>query len=162
MIAHPLSSGRQDSNLRPPGPKPGAMTGLRYAPNKNALVYFNRRRTFPVRFWRCKDSQIFHLCNTHLVFTRFSAVIAESASLAFAAFRHETGGHLPSPCFAAVRAGFEPAVQLPVRQFSKLVVSASHPPHQNFMSKELRGKNNNSCGQSKQFPQKNAARAASR
>ena len=26
------SSGRQDSNLRPPGPKPGAMTGLRYAP----------------------------------------------------------------------------------------------------------------------------------
>ena len=27
------SSGRQDSNLRPPGPKPGAMTGLRYAPN---------------------------------------------------------------------------------------------------------------------------------
>ena len=28
-----LKSGRQDSNLRPPGPKPGAMTGLRYAPN---------------------------------------------------------------------------------------------------------------------------------
>ena len=26
-------SGRQDSNLRPPGPKPGAITGLRYAPN---------------------------------------------------------------------------------------------------------------------------------
>ena len=30
----PQLSGRQDSNLRPPGPKPGAMTGLRYAPNK--------------------------------------------------------------------------------------------------------------------------------
>jgi hypothetical protein len=28
-----ISSGRQDSNLRPPGPKPGAITGLRYAPN---------------------------------------------------------------------------------------------------------------------------------
>ncbi len=28
-----ILSGRQDSNLRPPGPKPGAMTGLRYAPN---------------------------------------------------------------------------------------------------------------------------------
>ena len=27
-----ISSGRQDSNLRPPGPKPGALTGLRYAP----------------------------------------------------------------------------------------------------------------------------------
>ena len=25
-------SGREDSNLRPPGPKPGALTGLRYAP----------------------------------------------------------------------------------------------------------------------------------
>ena len=31
----------------------------------------------------------------------------------------------------AVRAGFEPAVRLPVRQFSKLVVSATHP---NFLS----------------------------
>ncbi len=30
----------------------------------------------------------------------------------------------------AVGAGFEPAVQLPVRQFSKLLVSASHPSHQ--------------------------------
>ena len=28
-----LLSGRQDSNLRPPGPKPGAITGLHYAPN---------------------------------------------------------------------------------------------------------------------------------
>ena len=28
-----ILSGRQDSNLRPPGPKPGAMTGLRYTPN---------------------------------------------------------------------------------------------------------------------------------
>ena len=41
-----IRSGRQDSNLRPPGPKPGAMTGLRYAPN---LFYFCEReriRTF--------------------------------------------------------------------------------------------------------------------
>ena len=27
-------SGREDSNLRPPGPKPGALTRLRYAPTK--------------------------------------------------------------------------------------------------------------------------------
>ena len=27
-----MMSGRQDSNLRPPGPKPGALTELRYAP----------------------------------------------------------------------------------------------------------------------------------
>lgn len=26
-------SGHQDSNLGPPGPKPGALTGLRYAPS---------------------------------------------------------------------------------------------------------------------------------
>jgi hypothetical protein len=72
VISHRLLSGWQDSNLRPPGPKPGAMTGLRYIPN----------RPKPILFVRC-----------------------------------------------AVRAGFEPAVQFPVRQFSKLVVSASHPPH---------------------------------
>src|SRR5690606_8236951 len=30
-----VKSGWQDSNLRPPGPKPGAMTGLRYTPKKN-------------------------------------------------------------------------------------------------------------------------------
>ena len=29
-------SGWQDSNLRPPGPKPGAITGLRYIPNDNS------------------------------------------------------------------------------------------------------------------------------
>ena len=28
-----ISSGWQDSNLRPPRPKRGAMTGLRYTPN---------------------------------------------------------------------------------------------------------------------------------
>ena len=32
---------------------------------------------------------------------------------------------------SAVRGGFEPPVRLPVRQFSKLVVSATHPSHQN-------------------------------
>ena len=67
-------SGRQDSNLRPPGPKPGAMTGLRYAPK---FFIYKRTNSFPL----------------------------------------------------AVRAGFEPAVQLPVRQFSKLFLSASQAPH---------------------------------
>ena len=32
-------------------------------------------------------------------------------------------------CFTAVREGFEPSVQLPVRQFSKLFLSASQAPH---------------------------------
>ncbi len=31
-------SGHQDSNLGPPGPKPGALTGLRYAPKFFAFV----------------------------------------------------------------------------------------------------------------------------
>ncbi len=33
MISHPHWSGWQDSNLRPPRPKRGAMTGLRYTPS---------------------------------------------------------------------------------------------------------------------------------
>jgi hypothetical protein len=32
--------------------------------------------------------------------------------------------------FLAVREGFEPSVQFPVRQFSKLILSASQAPHQ--------------------------------
>lgn len=61
-----LKSGRQDSNLRPPAPKAGALTGLRYAP-----IYFN----------------------------------------------------------PAVTGGFEPPIPVKVCQFSKLVVSATHPRH---------------------------------
>lgn len=34
------------------------------------------------------------------------------------------GGHI---LFSAESEGFEPPVQLPVRQFSKLLVSATHP-----------------------------------
>src|SRR2546421_12928354 len=30
-------SGREDLNLRPPGPEPGALTGLRYAPKKSLM-----------------------------------------------------------------------------------------------------------------------------
>ena len=40
----------------------------------------------------------------------------------------------------AVREGFEPSVPLRVRQFSKLVVSATHPPHQTFAFREGKGK----------------------
>ena len=35
-------SGQQDSNLRPPGPKPGALTGLRHAPNSVSAEAENR------------------------------------------------------------------------------------------------------------------------
>ena len=33
-----LKSGWQDSNLRPPAPKAGAITGLRYTPKKSAKI----------------------------------------------------------------------------------------------------------------------------
>ena len=35
---------------------------------------------------------------------------------------------MPLFSFSAEEGGFEPPVQLPVRQFSKLLVSATHPP----------------------------------
>ena len=63
-------------------------------------------------------------------FLHFDAVGAGLPSVLFASLRVEPYGfsslHLH---FVAVGAGFEPAVQLPVRQFSKLLVSASHPSH---------------------------------
>ena len=37
-------SGQQDSNLRPPAPKAGAMTGLRYTPNGVLLQALKKRR----------------------------------------------------------------------------------------------------------------------
>jgi hypothetical protein len=43
---------------------------------------------------------------------------------------------MPPTCrwaaFLAVREGFEPSVQFPVRQFSKLILSASQAPHHIF------------------------------
>ena len=38
-------SGYQDSNLGPPGPKPGALTGLRYTPN-NSLNFRKRAKHY--------------------------------------------------------------------------------------------------------------------
>jgi hypothetical protein len=36
-----LLSGWQDSNLRPPAPKAGAITGLRYTPKASANIILN-------------------------------------------------------------------------------------------------------------------------
>jgi hypothetical protein len=55
-------SGRQDSNLRPPAPKAGALTGLRYAPNLFGL-FGNRSggdggiRTLDTHFCVCRFSK---------------------------------------------------------------------------------------------------------
>ena len=71
-------SGHQDSNLGPPAPKAGALTGLRYAPK----IIKNKQYSFLIIYNRCGGGGI------------------------------RTRG-----------TGF------PVRQFSKLVVSATHPLH---------------------------------
>ena len=42
-----LSSGWQDSNLRPPGPKPGTLTGLCYIPNFAESMGFEPMHRFP-------------------------------------------------------------------------------------------------------------------
>ncbi len=49
-----MVSGRQDSNLRPPGPKPGAMTGLRYAPNETFIS--------ELLFRGCKSNKFIFFC----------------------------------------------------------------------------------------------------
>ena len=46
MPVCPVMSGRQDSNLRPPHPKCGAITGLRYAPNFFKFSRFAERVGF--------------------------------------------------------------------------------------------------------------------
>ena len=52
------------------------------------------------------------------------------------------------PSMLAVRGGFEPPVRLPVRQFSKLVVSATHPSHQADLFSEQDCKDINKFGES--------------
>ncbi|GEM_PF-4274700 len=39
-------SGRRDLNPRPPGPKPGALTRLRYAPNSNRNEIIFKKASF--------------------------------------------------------------------------------------------------------------------
>ena len=48
-------SGYQDSNLGPPAPKAGALTGLRYTPNASFL---NCVAKVSIKFYSCK-----HLCH---------------------------------------------------------------------------------------------------
>jgi hypothetical protein len=155
MIAHP-QSGRQDSNLRPPGPKPGAMTGLRYAPNESSFSIFVEHQPMLMCFFNLSTNPaVSHPFQP----SRYCGGSGISFGV-FASLRHEPCGFSSLPTFTllrwerdflrslrfatartlrflipsnlhviAVGAGFEPAVQLPVRQFSKLLVSASHPSH---------------------------------
>ena len=126
MIAHP-QSGRQDSNLRPPGPKPGAMTGLRYAPNESSSSIYNAHQPLLMFYFFC-------LTNPSVSHPFQPPRYCGGSGITFGGLRFATARTLrfliPSNLHViAVGAGFEPAVQLPVRQFSKLLVSASHPSH---------------------------------
>ena len=64
-------------------------------------------------FWRSVKNSVHFPCNFQD--TKRAASVCLSTTCGF---------------LSAVRGGFEPPVRLPVRQFSKLVVSATHPSHQ--------------------------------
>ena len=66
----------------------------------------------------------------------FAAISCAQASLAQLTTTKKKGFDFhrsPAKISFAVRGGFEPPVRLPVRQFSKLVVSATHPSHQTLL-----------------------------
>ena len=72
-------SGRVDLNHRPPGPEPGALTGLRYAPNESRLneVLMRPEGVEPPAFWSVAKRSI------QLSYGRgFQSVLALDAAVA--------------------------------------------------------------------------------
>jgi hypothetical protein len=59
-------SGRQDSNLRPPAPKAGALTGLRYAPNLK-----NQKRAKKYTYYSSIISTFFQKIEVQIYVLRF-------------------------------------------------------------------------------------------
>ena len=135
-------SGWQDSNLRPPAPKAGAMTGLRYTPNYNEFVYYFNQFLIVIRTAKldCKDSTSFLITMIKTKKMRWEGDYFPfsqwSPRLLFN--KKSSPSHWSIIRTFAVRGGFEPPVRANVRMFSKHVVSATHPPHQNFISKNNR------------------------
>ena len=80
-----ILSGWQDSNLRPPAPKAGALTGLRYTPNI-FFYYFSKSR--PSRLL-CRDALTGLRYTPKISFYFFELIL-----------------------FSAERGGFEPPVQV--------------------------------------------------
>ena|GEM_PF-5617311 len=61
---------------------------------------------------------------------RSSTAVARAVFIQLLTLRNKTPPSLKLRRAKAVREGFEPSVQFPVRQFSKLILSASQAPHQ--------------------------------
>jgi hypothetical protein len=98
MIAHP-QSGRQDSNLRPPGPKPGAMTGLRYAPNESSFSIFVEHQPMLMCFFNLSTNPaVSHPFQP----SRYCGGSGISFGV-FASLRHEPCGFSSLPTFTLLR-----------------------------------------------------------
>jgi hypothetical protein len=112
-------SGWQDSNLRPPAPKAGALTGLRYTPN--FILITKELTTFPI-LNRDALTGLRYTPNFILITKELTTFPILNRDALTPLLTGLNPGHI------AERGGFEPPVGLPLRQFSKLLVSATHPP----------------------------------
>ena len=123
-------------------------------PRANHLCYFNSFSTVVPKA-SAKVMKLFYFANIYLTNNLFVNNCGESG-ITFSNLRNGMNPRGFSSLMKSLvidsfaeRAGFEPAVRLPVRQFSKLVVLATHPSLQWF--KELGGKISKSFDKSKEY-----------
>ena len=123
-------------------------------PRANHLCYFNSFGTVVPKA-SAKVMKLFYFANIYLTNNLFVNNCGESG-ITFSNLRNGMNPRGFSSLMKSLvidsfaeRAGFEPAVRLPVRQFSKLVVLATHPSLQWF--KELGGKISKSFDKSKEY-----------
>jgi hypothetical protein len=149
-------SGRQDSNLRPPGPKPGALPAC--ATSRFFLFLLEEIRISATLPTFSRDAQSFCATSRFFLFLleeiRISATLptfsrdAQSfcaTSRFFLFLLQEIRIAATLPTFSRDAQSFcatsrtifncggggirTRGTELPVRQFSKLLISATHPPH---------------------------------
>ena len=111
------------------------MTGLRYAPIESIMSTLNVFPRIAFRDGSAKVISLFSFANFRYKIPEDRPGLSQPPDVGFRwsprrSGTNPAGSHPeddPPPILQAEGAGFEPAVQLPVRQFSKLVVSATHP-----------------------------------
>ena len=135
-------SGRQDSNLRPPGPKPGALPAC--ATSRTILT----RCVTPATAGLLPDSFFFTSRDSHCcdppdfqsgcaIFLRYFPILSFLLQEIRIAATLPTFSRDAQSFCATSRTIFNcggggirtRGTELPVRQFSKLLISATHPPH---------------------------------